>query len=177
MKHVFSFLVISLLSTAARAQIAPSCPPTTHAPNDVQLVELLKLNQQYADAVLRNDAQSLTRLLADDYVAINSRGELSGKSDVLEAIANGTVKCDINRNFDNCVRIYNDVAVIIHKVSFRGSLNGFDTSGEYRATHTWQKREGRWVLVVNQATRALGPPKSNQLPVAEKGKDKEKDKK
>lgn len=114
--------------------------------------ELMRIEEAWAQATIRNDAETITHLLADEYVAVNSQGLVSGKADVLAAIANDEAKCDINKPFEYIVRVYNNSGLVVHNTSFRGRLNGNVTSGEYRTMHMYVKRNGKWLVVANQTT-------------------------
>lgn len=114
--------------------------------------ELMRIEEAWAQATIRNDAETITHLLADEYVAVNSQGLVSGKADVLAAIANDEAKCDINKPFEYIVRVYNNSGLVVHNTSFRGRLNGNITSGEYRTMHMYVKRNGKWLVVANQTT-------------------------
>ena len=114
--------------------------------------ELMRIEEAWAQATIRNDAETITHLLDDEYVAVNSQGLVSGKADVLAAIANDEAKCDINKPFEYIVRVYNNSGLVVHNTSFRGRLNGNITSGEYRTMHMYVKRNGKWLVVANQTT-------------------------
>ena len=135
---------------AASAAIATSAVPA--APDTVVLSELRRLSEKWADASVRNDAETMSQLMAPEYVSINSKGRIMQRPDMLRAIASGRAKIAVNKGFDYFIRVYGDVGVVMHNSSFMGSLNGVNTSGEYRSTHLYVRREGRWQLASSQTT-------------------------
>ncbi|MBF9221399.1 nuclear transport factor 2 family protein [Hymenobacter ruricola] len=132
----------------AAAKLAAAMPVSSGPDAD----ELLRIEESWAQATIRNDAETITHLLADEYVSVNSLGLVTGKSDVLAAIANDEAKCDINKPFEYIVRVYGNAGLVVHNTSFRGRMNGNITSGEYRTTHMFIKRNGKWLVVANQTT-------------------------
>ena len=142
---------------------AVAAAPAAAASDTVATSELRRLDEQWADAAVRNDAETMSQLMAPEYVFINSKGQIMRRPDMLSAVANGRAKTTVNKGFDYLIRVYGDVGVVMHNTSFVGSLNGQDTSGEYRATHTYVRRAGRWQLTSSQAT-SVAPPDSRLSP-------------
>jgi uncharacterized protein (TIGR02246 family) len=138
--------------------------PVAATPDTVTVAELRKLDEQWADANVRNDAETMSQLMAPEYVSINSKGQVQQRPDMLRAIANGRAKTIVNKGFDYTIRVYGDVGVVMHNTSFMGSLNGQDTSGEYRSTHLYVRRDGRWQLTSSQTTSvASSDPRTTSL--------------
>ena len=137
---------------ARRAEAAAKLAAAMPVSDGPDAAELLRIEETWAQATIRNDAETITHLLADEYVAVNSLGLVTGKTDVLAAIANDEAKCDINKPFEYIVRVYGNAGLVVHNTSFRGRLNGNITSGEYRTTHMYVKRNGKWLVVANHTT-------------------------
>lgn len=135
-----------------RAEVAAKLAAAMPVSDGPDAAELMRIEETWAQATIRNDAETITHLLADEYVAVNSQGMVTGKADVLAAIANDEAKCDINKPFEYIVRVYNNSGLVVHNTSFRGRLNGNITSGEYRTMHMYVKRNGKWLVVANQTT-------------------------
>ena len=149
----------ALAPTAAATRATPAAPDTA------SIRELRRLNEQWAEAAVRNDAETMNQLMAPDYVFINSRGQIQQRPDLLNAVTNGRAKTTVNKGFDYLIRVCGDVGVVMHNTSFVGSLNGKNTSGEYRATHTYVRRNGRWQLASSQATSVAAPdPRLDRKP-------------
>jgi uncharacterized protein (TIGR02246 family) len=146
-------------SPDAPAVVAAAAPVAPAIADTVAFSELRQLDEQWADANVRNDAEKMSQLMAPDYVSINSKGQVMQRPDMLRAIASGRAKTIVNKGFDYHIRVYGNVGVVMHNTSFMGSLNGLDTSGEYRSTHLYVRREGRWQLTSSQSTY-VAPPDS-----------------
>jgi hypothetical protein len=137
--------------------------------------ELLRIDEALTTATLNSDAEAITHLLADEYIAVNSKGLLVSKKDWLTAIANDEDKCDINKGFEHLVRVYGNSGLVIHNTSFRGELDGRSTTGEYRITRYFVKRNGKW-LVASANTTYVEPVRLTAMADAGKKARKKKQK-
>ena len=136
-----------------------SIPATAAAPDTVTTGELRRLDAQWANATLRNDAQTLSQLMTSDYVSIGSNGQVLTRIDILQAIANDRVKIAVNKGFNYNIKVYGEVGIVLHNTSFVGSSYGKDTSGTYCSTSIFVRRAGRWQLASSQTT-AIAQPES-----------------
>ncbi|KAA9333100.1 nuclear transport factor 2 family protein [Hymenobacter busanensis] len=143
---------------AARAEAAARAAAFLPVSDGPDATELLRIDGVLADATLRSDAETITHLLADEYVAVNSKGLVTGKADVLAAIANDAAQCDINKGFEYVVRVYGNTGLVIHNTSFRGQLDGTSVTGEYRVTRFFIKRNGKWLVAASQTTHVTPAP-------------------
>jgi ketosteroid isomerase-like protein len=50
------------------------------------------------------------------------------------------------------VRVFGDAGVAVGLETEKSRYKGKDTSGQYRFTDTWLKRDGRWLCVASAAT-------------------------
>lgn len=113
--------------------------------------ELIRLDQEWTQAELRGDRAAVARFLADDYTATNgANGQVINKTQALaelRAQPNVTDTAD-----DYTVRVYGDTAVMTHRGMVRGQDNGQQVNEQYRSTHTWVRRNGRWQLVSHHSS-------------------------
>lgn len=144
-------------SEAADVSAALAAAGTPTVPDTLTLGELRRLNQQWVDATVRNDAQTISQLMAPDYVSVSSNGQVLQRPDILRAIADGRAKALVNKAFDYQIRVYGDVGVVMHNTSFMGSLPGQKVSGEYRSTDLYVRRAGRWQLTGSHTTYVAPP--------------------
>ena len=152
---------VAPVAAATAITIAPDSltPPARAAQpstgDTLTKMELRRLDERWAEATLRNDAEVLSQLMAPEYVAINSRGELVHRIDILRAIAGGTTHIEVNKGYDYRIRVYGDVGIVMHNTSFMGSVGGQNTTGEYHSTYVYSRRSGRWQLVNSQTTHVV----------------------
>jgi len=120
--------------------------------------EVRNMIESYRTALLRRDIPALEKIWADDYVFVNASGEVLTKAQRLANVKSGATTLEsINEEENITVRVYQNSAVAMSRVTIKGQYGGQPTSGQYRSTHVWVKGPAGWQLVSNQLT-AL-PPK------------------
>jgi ketosteroid isomerase-like protein len=142
-------LIVSVGTIALWAQ-----GPATPAPEDT----IRSLESQRAEALLKADVQTLSNLVADDFVEISRLGQLRTKADNVRHIASGDLKLSAVRYEDLRVRVYGDVAVLIGIADNAGTARGIPFSGKVRYTRVFVRRDGRWQAVLMQQTSMLDTP-------------------
>jgi len=115
--------------------------------------ELLKLERAFADAIIKNDLESIGRIVADDWIIVDPNGEIVDRTRFFEVIKSGALTHDIMESEDFRVRVYGDSAVVTAITSTKGKFMGQEFSTRERATDVFVKREGRWQCVLTHLTR------------------------
>ena len=119
------------------------------AQTQVESVEqaLIKLENGWADALVRRDVAFLDQILADDFMTTSSAGIVSTKAQIVASLKSGEYKF-LSAVLDEIkVRIYGDVAIVTGRNTVKSMREGKDISGQERWTDTWIKRDGRWKCV------------------------------
>jgi len=86
--------------------------------------ELLKLEKEFAQAVIKNDAEAIGQFLADDWVIIDPDGSIIDKSRFLSVIKSGTLTHEMMESEDMKVRSYGDSAVVTALTKTKGKFAG-----------------------------------------------------
>lgn len=154
---------------AEAARIAAALP-LSEGPD---ATELLRIAEVLNDAALRSDAETITHLVADEYMAVNSKGLITTKKDWLNAIANDEGHCDVNKGFEYVVRVYGNTGFVTQNTSFRGQLDGANTTGEYRITRYFVKRNGKWLVAASNTTYVV-PARVTLVATGKKAKKERK---
>lgn len=115
--------------------------------------ELLKLEEAFAEAIVKNDLEGVGRLVADDWIIIDPNGEIVERTRFLEVIKSGALTHDTMQSEDFRVRVYGDIAVVTGVTRTKGKFMGQEFSTQERATDVFVKREGRWQCVLTHLTR------------------------
>jgi ketosteroid isomerase-like protein len=118
--------------------------------------ELLKLEQQWNDAMVKSDIAFLERILAEDYMFTTPEGEVLTKAELLAEMKSGEDVVASAMTHDMKVRVYGEAAVVTGHSSYQETVKGKDISGEYRWTDTWIKKDGRWQCVADHASKVSG---------------------
>ena len=115
--------------------------------------ELLKLEEAFAKAIVKNDLEGIGRLVADEWIIIDPNGEIVDRTRFFEVIKSGALTHDMMESEDSRVRVYGDSAVVTAVTCARGKFMGQEFSTRERATDVFVKRDGRWQCVVTHLTR------------------------
>ena len=109
--------------------------------------ELIKLENEWAEAWVKSDVAFFDRIMADDYTWTSPWGEVFTKAHNLALIKS---REDVITSWvvaEMKVRVYGDAAVVSGFDTVKETYKGEDVSGQNRWTHTWVKRAGRWRCV------------------------------
>ncbi len=111
---------------------------------------LRQMNDEWVKALVRGDAESLDRIMADDFFfAYPFEGD--DKAQFISDVSSGDVRVEFLSRENSGVRIWGDTAVLTGKDSAKWYYKGRDFSGHYKIIHVYSHRNHRWQLVSVQA--------------------------
>ena len=113
----------------------------------------MKLEKEFADAIVKNDLEGLGRVVTDDWIIIDPNGEIVDRARFFEVIKSGALTHDMMESEDFRVRVYGDGAVVTAITSTKGKFMGQEFSTHERATDVFVMRDGRWRWVLTHLTR------------------------
>ena len=131
-------LLLAALATPAMAQ------PRAEA-------ELVKLEQDYARALIVKDMTFLRNFYAPDWRGGNWLGFFT-KSTLLRRLQDRRYVIKSMRVRDLRVRVLGNVAIVQGVDDEVTSMSGRDTSGVWGFTDVFARRGGRWVAIASQTT-------------------------
>jgi len=114
--------------------------------------ELLKLEQDWSNADLKNDSAVLKRIFADDYLMTDSNGNVWTKAQSLSLGESGEDIITSLSSDDWKVRVYGNAAVVTGRSTLNETYKGKDYSPQLRWTDTWVKLNGRWQCVAEHSS-------------------------
>ena len=114
--------------------------------------ELLKVEKDFANAVVSNDADAIGKFPADNWEIIDPDGKIIDKPRFLSVIKSGTLTHQLMESSEMNVRSYGDSAVVTALTKSKGKFAGQEFTTEERATDFFVKRNGRWQCVFSQLT-------------------------
>ena len=138
--------IIALLITAAAVPLLAQTKSTGTQ-------EILKLEDEFGHAMIKNDPEAIGRLLADDWIIIDPDGGIIDRARFLAVIRSGTLSHEVMDSRDVRVRIYGNSAAVTALTTTTGKFSGQEFKTEERATDLWVKKNGRWMCVLSQLTR------------------------
>jgi len=115
--------------------------------------ELLKLEEAFAEAIVKNDLEGLGRLVADDWIIIDPNGEIVDRTRFFEVIKSGALAHDMMESENFRVRVDGDSAVVTAITRTKGKFMGQEFGTQERATDVFVRRDGRWQCVLTHLTK------------------------
>lgn len=115
--------------------------------------ELIRLQNQWADAVQRRDLAFLERLLGEEFTLTTGRPgfEMASRQEWLDVTRDRYIVESFEYlHFD--IHVYGDVAVVRSRYRQKGSMDGKDRSTTYLMTDVWVRQDGRWQAVSRHIT-------------------------
>lgn len=120
--------------------------------------EIEALEQQWRTALLSGNASMLDSVLADDFLAISSRGTLSDKQQYIQHIAAHTTRLISLDVTDMKVRAKPTSAVVVLQAHVVGTLEGRPIQGVFLYTKVYSREpSGAWRMTNFEATRVSAP--------------------
>ena len=118
-----------------------------------------KLMDDAAAALAKNDADAMDKIYNDNYMLVNIDGSVQTKAERLASLRSGAAKYTAFSYSEPNIRVKPDgsSAIVIAKLTMKGTLNGKPSDGEYRVTQVYGKvADGSWKQITAQATKIEG---------------------
>jgi ketosteroid isomerase-like protein len=117
--------------------------------------DLRKAVEDYDHAQVKADGAEMRRLVADDYVLVNSSGKVQNKSELIADYLAPGYKIEPYEILEPVEKVWGDGAVMGGLVHLKGLSGGKPFAISLRFADIWAKRNGRWQVVY---THVSEPP-------------------
>ncbi len=122
--------------------------------------DLVRIEREWGEALVRHDAATLSRILADEYVLTTPFGQVVTKAQLVESLQipredSFVLKAIEQEDFS--ARLYGDTAVVYSRMKLKGTAAGKEVVSPFRHTDVFVKKDGRWRCVARQATLIADP--------------------
>lgn len=111
--------------------------------------QILKLEEQWTQGLIKADAAFLEQLYTDDIVYTHTNGTVNNKTEVLSGIKSGKAKYLSVERSDVKVQSHGDMAI----VTFRAVIRVNTVTLPSRILHVFVRQNGAWRMAAYQSTR------------------------
>jgi ketosteroid isomerase-like protein len=133
-------------------------PAASRAESAAEVEKIVaKLDTEYQAAVKANDAATMDRILADDFVLVIGNGKTFTKEDLLKSAREKTVIYERQEELEQKVRVWGDTAVVTALLWIKGTSEGKTTERKLWFSDTYVKTDKGWRYVLGQASLPLPP--------------------
>jgi ketosteroid isomerase-like protein len=131
---------------------APASPSVSINDDDARTVAAL--DSEFHAAVKTNDAATIDRILADDFVLVHGATGTLSKADVMKKAREKQAKYEHQEIQEGTqkVRVWRDTAVVTETVWVKGSENGKPVDQKMSVTETYVRTPTGWRYVSGQAS-------------------------
>jgi uncharacterized protein (TIGR02246 family) len=113
------------------------------------------LDTEYQAAVKKNDAATMARILADDFVLVTGLGKIYTKADLLEEARSKRAVYEYQEDSNQKVRVWGDTAVVTALLWAKGTEAGKPFDYKLWFSDTYVRTLDGWRYVFGQASTRL----------------------
>jgi ketosteroid isomerase-like protein len=149
MTHASTIILCAAAALFLGTISGQSTPPGDRA-------ELLALENRWAQAAVKRDADDMAQLMSDDYVEITmvtdtatskTKWKNTGKSEWVELVRSGHEKYESVDLNNLQVYLHGDVATVTGEYRQTGTRDGTDISAAGLYVDTWIRKNGQWKVI------------------------------
>jgi len=154
MKSRRPILILSAIAAIIVTSIALRAAKASPSVADDQKA-VAALDTQYQAAVKVNDAATMDRVLADDFILVTGRGTVHNKTELLKDARDKKSTYEHQEDTDQTVRVWGDTAVVTAKLWEKGTNDGKPFDYTLWFSDTYVRTPTGWRYVFGQASLPL----------------------
>ncbi len=117
---------------------------------------LEQLERDWVEALQRNDAEFVERLLAPEFVSTYGDGSRGDRARELQLVRDFNQQVDSWEVDEFMVKVFGETAVVWFTQRMVGPIQGKPTEIVTRYTDVFVNRDGKWLCVASQSTKVTG---------------------
>jgi len=145
------FLPVTLLTIG----LAMGAAVVRHDQSSPDARAVATLDTEYQGAVKKNDAATMDRILADDFVLVTGSGRIVQKTDLLAEARSGRIQYEVQDDSDQTVRLWGNTAVVTAKLHEKGTDAGKAFDYVLWFSDTYVRTPSGWRYVFGQSSLPL----------------------
>ena len=154
--NAISPMRLALLALAATVAMLPSATlaaQASRAGDAAMPAELAEAVSAYRQATMQGDTATLSTLVADDYILVNSDSSLQAKQSYLDDFKVPGFKVDRYVVEQPVQTVWGDTALVRGLLHLAWTQDGERHGRMLRLAHVWTRRDGHWRIAYTQLTR------------------------
>lgn len=114
---------------------------------------ITQIEQDWGVALVKNDVAAIDSIVADEWLMSDPDGNLVTKAQSDADMKSGTMTFASFKIDSLMVHVSGDTAVAFGLETEKSTYKGADSSGQYRFTDVFVKRDGRWVAIATHVSK------------------------
>ena len=153
MKHIGGLMLVGFLAVPTAGAQAPRSAEQ----------ELIKVENEWKQAVVKRDAAALRNLYADEYLSVDSEGGVWNKAEDIDIDTSGSFRLANYRLEDTKVRLLGEVAVVTGRSFYKGTGTTRREISALRFSNFFLKGADLGIVTTPPLPLSLpaGPPRPN----------------
>jgi ketosteroid isomerase-like protein len=139
----------------AMGTLMMTAPTPLHASPQDDAKAVAALDTEYQAAVKNNDAATMDRILADDFILVTGRGKVYNKADLLKSARDKDAVYEHQEDTEQTVRVWGDIAVITALLWAKGTQDGKPFDYKLWFSDTYVRTSSGWRYAFGQASLPL----------------------
>lgn len=120
--------------------------------SDGDTADLIGLEKQFSQAIVKGDIEGLERLVSDDWIIVGPEGKVIERSVFFGVMKSGLLTHSTMESDEVRVRTYGNTGIVTARVVAVGSYQGQAFTTKERSTDVFVRRNGLWKCVLTQLT-------------------------
>lgn len=116
--------------------------------------ELEKLEREWSQAIVSNDAEAIGSFMADEWLIVGQSG-ITDKNSFLSLVASGDLTHEMMEGDVKKVMACNDVVIVIARGTNNGHYKGQQFTSDEWITDVFRRFDGRWQCLLTHLTPAV----------------------
>jgi ketosteroid isomerase-like protein len=147
---------LAVATATMMAVVTMGAAPASRAADEKAVADL---DTRYQAAVEKNDAETMGRILHDDFVLVVGNGTVYNKADLLKSARDKDIVWEhqVEEPGTQKVRVWGDTAVVTAKLWLKGTSEGKPIDKKLWFSDTYVRTPTGWQYVFGQASLSLPP--------------------
>lgn len=152
MKRILSLAALTLAAVFVVGQ-SPAKARSSPGGSTEQIIT--QIEQDWGVAIVKKDQAAIDRIEASEWMFSDEDGNLQTKTQVDTDLKSGVYNCESFKVDEVKVSVFGETAVVFGLETEKSTYKGMDSSGQYRFTDVFVKRNSVWQAVATHISKVV----------------------